>query len=158
MRYFNPPHYIYIYSTAMNQLILINSYLVSKTLKREVIVFLKEKWSRNSNGNQHWCQSDKVKRRFEVWCKTEYLQYSSSFSQPSSKMITLSFFSGFWSQVFNHIQPTGFQIVWLRDINAFLPPWILASDWKTYGDERYEVNNLLWTRSFPVSAWPLKTT
>ena len=42
MRHLNPPHYIYIYNTAMNQLILINSYLISKTLKREVIVFLRK--------------------------------------------------------------------------------------------------------------------
>ena len=43
MKHLNPPHYIYIYNTAMNQLILINSYLISKTLKKEVIVFLKGK-------------------------------------------------------------------------------------------------------------------
>ena len=42
MRHLNPPHYIYIYNTAMNQLIQIHSYLISKTLKREVIVFLRK--------------------------------------------------------------------------------------------------------------------
>ena len=42
MRHLNPPHYIYIFNTAMNQLIQIHSYLISKTLKREVIVFLRK--------------------------------------------------------------------------------------------------------------------
>ena len=155
MRHLNPPHYIYIYNTAMNQLILINSYLISKTLKREVIVFLKEKWSRNSNGNQHWCQSDKVKRRFEVWCKTEYLQYSSSFSQNDNTLLLFRFLvTGL--QPYTTYRFSDCLITWykcfLTSLN--LGNWLEDVWWWTLSSEQLIVNEMTYLFfQFPRGRW-----